>query len=341
MNPSLIIKNRIIKISLSFVLFPILLSFFLLFFSTSCRLYILERKLDPVNAEFLSEVRYIITSKERKKFLDLPDSEKKEFKEEFWERRDPDPYTPENEFKMEYFDRIEKATELFRIEGRPGWMTDRGRIHILFGPPSFREIHYSESSDLSGLLRGRCGEIWHYGLFPVVFRDESCNGIKFELITYDLTSLSSINLMYMHELTVAQEAAQKTFKEEKDFFDFRLSLKKIAVERDRFEGMIVIEVPYGAIWYKSKDDMLETTLDVHVTLNDFEDNRVWEYENAFEISMKEDELQDKQKEKYKIEIYFTLEKDLERLRQGKNLIHAVVKNRNGDERLKKVMGFRL
>jgi hypothetical protein len=242
---------------------------------------------------------------------------------------------------MEYFDRIEKATELFRSEGRPGWMTDRGRIHILFGPPSFREIHHSESSDSSGLLRRRCGEIWHYGLFPVVFRDESCSGTEFKLITYDVTSLSSINLLYMHELTVAQEAAQKTFKEEKDFFDFRLSLKKIAVKRDRFEGMIVIEVPYGAIWYKSKDDRLETTLDVHVTLNDFEDNRVWEYENAFEISMKEDELQDKQKEKYKIEIYFTLEKDLERLRQGKNLIHAVVKNRNGDERLKKVMGFRL
>jgi len=33
--------------------------------------------LDPENAEFLSKVRYIITSKERKIFLELPDSEKK------------------------------------------------------------------------------------------------------------------------------------------------------------------------------------------------------------------------------------------------------------------------
>lgn len=341
MNTLLIIKKRIKKISLSTALFSLLFSFFLLFFSTSCRLYLLEHRLDPVNAEFLSKVRYIITRKERKIFLELPDSEKEKFKEEFWKRRDPDPYTPENEFKMEYFDRVEKATELFRGEGRPGWMTDRGRIYILFGPPSYREIHSSEGSDSSGLLRGRCGEIWHYGTFPVVFRDESCNGIEFELVTYDLTSLRSINLMYMHELTMAQDAAQMTFKKEKEFFDFYWSLEKIAVERDRFEGLITIEVPYGVIWYKSEDEKLETTLDVHITLNDFEGKKVWEYEDAFEISMKEDELKERYNKNYKIEISFILEKDLERLRQGKNLIQAIVTNRAGDEKLKKVMEFRL
>ena len=55
-----------------------------LFFSSSCqffRLNRLERKLDPVNAEFLSHVRYIITRKERKIFLELPSSEKAAFRE--------------------------------------------------------------------------------------------------------------------------------------------------------------------------------------------------------------------------------------------------------------------
>lgn len=66
-----------------------------------------------MNAEFLSKVRYIINKKERKIFLELPDSEKERFKDEFWERRDPDPETEENEFKMEYFNRIEKANDLF------------------------------------------------------------------------------------------------------------------------------------------------------------------------------------------------------------------------------------
>jgi len=63
----------------SFILFTAALAFV-----TSCRLYNLERKLDPANAEFLSKVRYIITREERKIFLELPDEEKEEFKKEFW-----------------------------------------------------------------------------------------------------------------------------------------------------------------------------------------------------------------------------------------------------------------
>ena len=70
---------------------------------TACRLYNLERKLNPADADFLNKVRYIITSEERRTFLELPDSEKAQFIEDFWKRRDPDPTTEENEFKMEYF----------------------------------------------------------------------------------------------------------------------------------------------------------------------------------------------------------------------------------------------
>lgn len=131
-------KKQSIK-TLGIALLPlILISFSLVFFSSSCRLYKLEKKLDPVNAEFLSKVRYIITGKERKIFLELPDSEKERFREEFWKRRDPDLSTEENEFKMEYFNRKEKANEAFVSEGKPGWLTDRGRIYILFGPPMER-----------------------------------------------------------------------------------------------------------------------------------------------------------------------------------------------------------
>lgn len=44
-----------------------------------CRLYQLEKKLSPEYKEFLSKVRYIVTKEERKIFLELPDSEKKEY----------------------------------------------------------------------------------------------------------------------------------------------------------------------------------------------------------------------------------------------------------------------
>ncbi len=325
-------KSKTIPLALCFIL---LSSSWLVFFSSSCRLYNLERKLDPVNADFLSKVRYIITKRERKIFLELPHSEKEQFIEEFWERLDHDPDTEENEFKMEYFNRVERTTELFAGEAKPGWVTDRGRIYILFGPPTDR-IRYPMGGD----PYSRCREIWYYGAFPVVFIDSTCTGI-YSLVTYDLSNLRQFNLMYMHELTKAQARAQATFGKEKRFFDFKWRVKKDVVEADRVEGTITIEIPYGNIWYKSEGDMLETVLDVRLELKDSEGSLIWEYEEAFAIAIKEDELKEKQKKMYEMEIPLILEKDLERLRQGKNLLHIRIINRTGGEELKKVMEFRL
>jgi len=296
----------------------------------------LERKLDPANAEFLSKVRYIITNKERKIFLELPNSEKEAFKEEFWELRDPDPNTEENEFKMEYFDRIETANEIFVSEGRPGWLTDRGRIYVLFGPP-WERMTYPMGSD----PYSRCREIWYYGSFPVVFVDSTCTG-QYKLVTYDLTNLRDFNLMYMHEFSRAQDRAQQTIVGEKEsFFDFNWRVKKDIVDENRAEGIIEIEIPYEIIWFSAEEDMLKTVLDVRLELKDFEANLIWEYEEAYDVALKDDELREKKGEKFKIEIPFVLSKELDRLRLGKNLLHAVVTNRTGKEEAKKVMEFRL
>jgi GWxTD domain-containing protein len=334
---SLILKKRSVLPRVFLSLFLLLLtSSSLIFFSPACRLYRLERKLDPVNAEFLSKVRYIITSKERKIFLELPDAEKEAYRAEFWKLRDPDPNTEENEFKMEYFNRIETANELFVSEGRPGWLTDRGRIYILFGPP-FDRITYPMGSGPDS----RCSEVWYYGDCPVVFVDSTCTG-QYRLVTYDLTPFRDFNLMYMHEFSRAQDRAQQTIVgEETNLFDFNWRVKKNVVDENRAEGMIEIEIPYEVIWFNAEEDMLKTVLDVRLELKDFEDNLIWEYEEAFEVAMKDDELRDKKGEKFKIEIPFVLSEELDRLRQGKNLLHAVVTNRAGDEKAKKVTEFRL
>ncbi len=334
MSQSLNLEKESKKIPLA-LCFLLLSSFFLVLFFSSCSLYNLERKLDPVNADFLSKVRYIIVKKERKIFLELPDSEKEQFREEFWKRRDPDPDTEENEFKIEYFSRVDDATRLFVSEAKPGWLTDRGRIYVLFGPPTDRV-----RNPMGGGSLRRCGETWYYGAFPIVFIDSTCTGL-YVLVTYDLTNIREFNLMYMAELTRAQGIAQNTFAKEKRFFDFKWSVKKDVVEEDRVEGTITIEIPYGNIWYRSEGDMLEAVLDVRLELTDFEGNLIWEYEEAFEIAIKEDELKYKQNEMFAMEIPLILEKDLERLRQGKNLLHSLIINRTGDEELKKVMEFRL
>jgi len=302
-------------------------SFFGLSLLLSCRLYKLEQKLNPENAEFLSKVRYIITREERKIFLELPDSEKKNFIEEFWKRRDPDPDTEENEFKIEYDNRIEKSNQLFSGEGRPGWLTDRGRIYVIFGPPTDR-LTYPMGED----PYGRCSEVWYYGNFPVVFVDSSCTG------SYVLTTL---NLEHLHELNLAQDYLTQTFKKEKEFFDFNLDIKKRVVEENRFEGTVVIEVPYDGIWFKSENEKLQTTLELHLEIKDSEKALFWEYKNSYDVALAETELKEKKGKKYRIEVPFTLEKDLNRLRQGKNLLHVLLKNKTGGEDLRKVMEFNL
>jgi GWxTD domain-containing protein len=89
------------------------------------------------------DVAYIITDAERSAFKKLAtDEEREQFIEGFWQRRDPDPDTDENEYKEEYYERIAYANEHY-ASGIPGWKTDRGRIYITFGKPDSVESHPS------------------------------------------------------------------------------------------------------------------------------------------------------------------------------------------------------
>lgn len=125
------------------------------------------------------EVVYIITPKEKEVFLQLEsDRERDVFIEAFWKARDPDPNTPENEFRDEHYRRIAYANQyLGRISPTPGWKTERGRVYIILGEPNQIE-RYDNLPDVYPV------EVWFYqglgkyGLpnaFYVVFfrRDDS------------------------------------------------------------------------------------------------------------------------------------------------------------------------
>jgi len=292
---------------------------------TSCRLYNLERKLGPEDRDFVSKVQYIMTGEERKIFLGLPDAEKAKFKEEFWKRRDPDPGTEENEYKTEYFKRVGQSGEIFRGEGRPGWLTDRGRIYILFGPPSERMTYPMDAG-------GYCREVWYYGGFPVIFIDENCSG-NF--------TMTAINLEHLQELNIAQAYFQKTFTQEKKFFDYDVVIRKKISGGDRYEGTIVIDVPYRGLWFIARDGKLETTMDVQVELKTGSGATFWSDRKTFEISAGEDELKTRREEFYKIEFPIVLEGNLDALRQGKNMLGLTIKNSTEGEELMKAIEFRL
>ena len=103
----------------------------------------LEESQDYYERWLNQDAVYIIMEEERDVFEKLTTPEEKEqFIEQFWYRRDMNMATKENEFKEEHYRRIAYANENF-ASGFQGWMSDRGRIYIIHGPPSERETRPS------------------------------------------------------------------------------------------------------------------------------------------------------------------------------------------------------
>ncbi len=114
------------------------------------------------------DVVYIISPEEKAVFEKLTsDEEREHFIEQFWQRRDPDPRTAVNEFKEEHYRRIAYSNEKF-TSGDAGWMTDRGRIYIIHGPPDSIEsrpsggFYQREMSEGGGTTSTYPFERWRY-----------------------------------------------------------------------------------------------------------------------------------------------------------------------------------
>ena len=103
----------------------------------------------------------------------------------FWDERDPTPGTEYNEAMAEYYRRVDYAFFNFRsISQKDGVFTDRGKIYILYGPPT--DVNRQMSPD------SHPREIWTYRLNrggqvlmnrQFVFLDESKTG-AYRLVEY-------------------------------------------------------------------------------------------------------------------------------------------------------------
>jgi len=129
----------------------------------------LKQELKSEYKKWLDEdVKWIITDEEIKAFKSLSNDEEREnFIEQFWLRRNPNPDSPENEYREEHYQRIEYSNEHFAA-GKPGWRTDRGHIYIAFGKPDNIDAHPSGGNYERPMEEGGGStstfpfEIWHY-----------------------------------------------------------------------------------------------------------------------------------------------------------------------------------
>ena len=143
-----------------------------------------KTKLNPEHREFYNYAQYLFTKNERKIFRNLTtDEARTRFIENFWEIRDPSPYTADNEFKLEMEERYEYVSKYFKEGPIPGWKTDRGRIYLMLGAPTAHQ----EDLQVDSLNRGSMIQ-WYYDEYNVYvrFNDYEGNGIY----RLDLTRVS-------------------------------------------------------------------------------------------------------------------------------------------------------
>lgn len=101
---------------------------------------------------------YIATSKEKRQYKKLDLNGKRAFMKDFWRQRDSDPLTEFNEYKQEYYQRVNMANARFSGTFKKGWKTDMGLIYIKYGEPDeIERFPYS--------MDKKAYEIWHYYSF--------------------------------------------------------------------------------------------------------------------------------------------------------------------------------
>lgn len=102
---------------------------------------------------FHNQILYIASREELKQYDALPLKAKNRFAEAFWQRRDPTPETPFNEYKIDHYSRLRYVNEAFSTfrsgdAKKNGWRSDRGRVYIEYGPPDDIENHPSSLEEL-------------------------------------------------------------------------------------------------------------------------------------------------------------------------------------------------
>ena len=104
--------------------------------------------------KMLDQISYVATREEVERLASVPPEEREPLWDEFWDSRDPNPATEENEFRTEFLRRLGYANSNFRsiVEG---WQTDMGRIYIQYGEPD--DI---DSQPVGQMLNA--WEIWYY-----------------------------------------------------------------------------------------------------------------------------------------------------------------------------------
>ncbi|MEK9139207.1 MAG: GWxTD domain-containing protein, partial [Bacteroidota bacterium] len=119
----------------------------------------------------INALKYITTEEQRDSLRKGDLEGRRDKLEAFWKRRDNTPETAFNEVMVEYYRRVDHASRTFGTLRDPdGFKSDRGKVHILYGPPTRTERTLSPSAGYQ--------EIWIYENLnkKFIFADQTKTG---------------------------------------------------------------------------------------------------------------------------------------------------------------------
>lgn len=232
--------------------------------------------LDPESRDFYDTAQFIMKKEEKEIFKHLPDKEsREEFIKEFWAKRDPDPDTEENEFKQEFFKRVEYANQRFK-EGIPGWKTDRGRIYIIFGLPDKIERNpFILDSNIKGLL------LWIYYRydFAIEFVDKRGNG------TYTFDPYTGVHGDFFAALEEVKQ--EQIFRTEGDLEQKSVNFE---VAFDSKKNEIVVSIPVDSLIFKAEGGLLKADFEFEFFIYEKEGEGKNKFSRDAHFEKKEDEV---------------------------------------------------
>jgi GWxTD domain-containing protein len=227
-------------------------------------------KLDLESEQFYHLARHFLTREESRIFLNLATPElRQEFIAAFWEIRDPDPATEENEFRDEIEDRFEFVNRYFNEPSRDGWKTDRGMVYLVLGPPnSENQISSLNDAYSTGYIR------WYYGNigFYVQFVDREGYGLyeldmtNTPLVLMDYLNLGKNRLLTGSEKEIASRYLKFDAKDDAalDRLTILVDIKDLAYETGpdnqrvaRLQVSLNLYLPDGTIKARSEEYRLK------------------------------------------------------------------------------------
>jgi GWxTD domain-containing protein len=282
----------------------------------------LKIELDPTSKDFYETAYLIMTKQEKKIFRHLPDKEsREEFIDDFWAKRDPDKETEENEFREEFFRRIEYANSRF-LEGPPGWKTDRGRMYIYFGAPD--RMDQNPMSNQPGLRGWILWVYYRYG-FAVYFFDRRGDG------QYNIEPTpAELGGGLIGDFTYALERARLGFNPQQDsmlekFMNFDL-------DYDKQDKEFVISIPTEALVFEEEENVLKLDLEFEFFIYKDEAGTKEKMQHTEHFETTEEKILDQD------EVIFMIPKELE---PGKYFVDVIITVKPDVGKVRKIFNIKV